>query len=407
MPVRVAILAHGFIPKYRVRLYELLNRRDDAQYVVFHGTPPSDLGTRGAEGPFAFPAHHIDNREIRIGRWIAVYQPVLRAVLSGRYDAVVLGHEIRFLSNTILAPLCKLRGIAVLFWGFGYHYDVETGSNPAEHSKGWQTGGILASKNALTRMADGYLSYTSAGVDKLVEIGFPRDHVYVLQNTIDVTQQLLLHEKLSGADPAEIRRELGLLPHSVVLLFIGRLIDMKRVDVLIEAVRRIGAENRVSRPIETVIIGAGPVEDALKAAARDVGGVRFLGELPAGEQVARYLKVASALVIPGNVGLAVVHGFAHGRPTITRHHRLHGPEVNYITPGENGLIVDGDVAAFTDVLARFADSPEWQHELAAGALRRRDDFRIETMAERFDEAVRATIGRRRRRGRAAASARAL
>jgi glycosyltransferase involved in cell wall biosynthesis len=395
MTLRVAILAHGFIPQYRVRLYELLNRRADAEYVVFHGKAPSDLGTHAAQGPFAFPARHVRNREIRIGRWTAIYQPVVGAVMTGGYDAVVLGHEVRFLSGTLLAPLCKLRRIAVLFWGFGYHYDVEIGANPGDQPRRWGTSSILASKDRLTRMADGYLTYTSQGIEKLAEIGFPRERVHVLQNTIDVTRQLALHEGLLNVDPTEIRRELGLRPDSVLFLFIGRLIELKRVEELIEGVRRIIAENRVSRPIETVIVGAGPDEERLKAAARDVPGIRFVGELPLDEQAARYLKVAAALVIPGNVGLAVVHGFAHGRPMITRQHPLHGPEVNYIASGENGLIVDGDMEAFTETLARFADSPKWQQRLAAGALRTRDDFRIETMAERFHEAVRSTVARRR------------
>ena len=47
MRKRVAILHQGFIPVYRVKFYELLNRASDISYVVFHGAPPSDTGHQG------------------------------------------------------------------------------------------------------------------------------------------------------------------------------------------------------------------------------------------------------------------------------------------------------------------------------------------------------------------------
>jgi hypothetical protein len=40
---RVAILHQGFIPVYRVKFYELLNRAGAISYVVFHDTPPRVL----------------------------------------------------------------------------------------------------------------------------------------------------------------------------------------------------------------------------------------------------------------------------------------------------------------------------------------------------------------------------
>ena len=73
------------------------------------------------EGPFAFPNRRVQNHEFRIGPATAVYQPVLKEILTGGYDAVVLSAEAKFIANTALALLAPLRGIAVLYWGFGYH----------------------------------------------------------------------------------------------------------------------------------------------------------------------------------------------------------------------------------------------------------------------------------------------
>lgn len=393
MPLKVAILHQGFIPPYRVRFYELLNQLPGTEYVVFHGAPPSESGSRAADGPFAFANRWVTNREIHIGRWNVIYQPALWAVLTGGYHAVVLGHEIKFISNLLLALLCKLRGTPVLYWGIGYHIKFALGLKG--EAKGWATQTASVLKDILARLADGYLVYTARGAEKLAAIGFPKDRIHILQNTIDMTQQIQLHSVLSEVDPADVRRELGLRVDSVVFLFVGRLIEIKRVEILIEAIRRINAQDGGNLFVELLVIGGGPLEGELRQMAADIPGIRFLGEIQDQRRVALCMKVAAAVVIPGNVGLAANHALAQGRPMITRKHDLHGPELGYIVHGENGLIVEGGIEAFAEALAGFAASPERQRHLANGALRSRDALRMETMVERFDSAVRAALARRR------------
>jgi len=118
MPPKIAILHHGYIPHYRVGFYEKLARAGRAEYTVFHGDAPSWIGVPAATGPFDFPNRRVRNHEFRIGPATAVYQPVVKEILAGGYDAVVLSAEAKFLSNTALALLAPLRGVAVLYWAF-------------------------------------------------------------------------------------------------------------------------------------------------------------------------------------------------------------------------------------------------------------------------------------------------
>lgn len=387
--MRVAILHQGFIPTYRVRFFELINQAEGAEYRVFHGAPPSGTGSRGAAGPFSFPNNWVRNREFRIARWTAIYQPVLRSIIGDRYDAIVLGHEIKFVANILLALICRLRGTAVLFWGFGYH--VSFGPGLSSKPPGWMARVATPIKNMLTRLANGYLVYTQSGADRLAAIGFPARSIFVLRNTVDVTAQCRLHAQLCDADPTQLRVRLGLRPDTVVLLYVGRLLEAKKVDELIEATRRITQGGRTRHPIETVIIGAGPMEDGLRHAAAGLTNLHMVGEIYDQAVVAEYMKVCSAVVIPGFVGLAVNHAFAQGRPIITREHGLHSPEIEYVIPNVNGLNVTGDMANFVSTLEQFVDDDVLRNRLAAGALRSRDDLLIETMAAQFDAAVRTTV----------------
>jgi glycosyltransferase involved in cell wall biosynthesis len=393
MPAKVAILHHGYIPHYRVPLYELLAERGAAEYTVFHGAPPSWIGVAAAEGPFNFPERRIKNREFRVGPGTAVYQPVVHEILAGGYDAVVLSAEVKFVSNVVLALAAPLRRIAVLYWGFGYH--PQRGFRDSDTPRRGLFGGVNFLKDTLTRMADGYLAYTPIGVERLVEIGYPRDRVFVMHNTIDVSEQRRLSEQEQSADDAQIRAELGLLPDSTVFTFIGRLVQFKRVDLLIEAACLANRARAGKPPIEVVVIGSGPLEAELRALAADVPQIHFTGQLPPDERVARILKVSAAVAIAGAIGLLINHAFAHGKPVITRHHEAHGAEIEYLIHEENGLIVPGAIGDFASVLGRLADSPEWQARLAAGALTARETLSLEAMVDRFDTAIAATIARRK------------
>jgi glycosyltransferase involved in cell wall biosynthesis len=390
---KVAILNHGYLPHYRVRFYELLAERGGFEYVVFHGAPPSWVGVPELEGPFAFPQRRVRNCEFRIGPVTLVYQPVVREILTGGYAAIVITSESKFVSNLLLGLLCKLRGIAVLQWGFGYH--PPRGSRETDVPNKPLLALTTLIKRGFTRLADGFIAYTKRGAEQLIASGYPRDRTFFVQNTIDMSEQRRLYEAELTTDPAAIRRELGLRPDSMVFTFIGRLTPIKRVDRLIDAIRRIERGGLARQPVEALIVGAGTCEEALKQQAVDTPGVHFLGGLPPDARVARALKISAAVVVPGMVGLVANHALAHGRPVITRAVATHSPEIEYIEHDSNGLIVEGDIDAFAAALARFADDAEWQTRLAEGALRAADALRMEDMAARFDEATRITVERLR------------
>jgi glycosyltransferase involved in cell wall biosynthesis len=256
-----------------------------------------------------------------------------------------------------------------------------------------------AIKKGFTNLSDGFIAYTKSGAERLMASGYPRERTFFVQNTIDMSEQFRLWEAERNSDPQAIRREFGLLPDSTVFTFIGRLVPIKRVDQLIDAVRRIKANKLSRRPVEAVIIGDGMCMDDLKAQAKDVPGIHFLGHRPPNDEVARCLKVSVASVVAGMVGLVANHALAHGCPVITRELDTHSPELEYIEHDRNGLIIPGDMDEFAGTLARLADDEGWQARLAQGALETRDGLRMDDMAARFNEAVRVTVDRRQSQGR--------
>lgn len=93
-------------------------------------------------------------------------------------------------------------------------------------------------------------------------------------------------------------------------LYWGRLIDYKKVDVLIEAVRKTG--DRLN------IVGSGPCEAELKAQAAGLSNVVFHGRLP-DEQLKNLMAKSRAVLFAAyeDFGIVPVEAMAAGLPVVT------------------------------------------------------------------------------------------
>ena len=348
--------------------------------------PPAGTGHVRADGPFGFRTVSAPNRQLRIAGNVLVLQPIVRRVMATRWDGVIVALNLRLPASLLLAALFKARGRTVIAWGHGFERatddpaPVERTLRLAARFKAW-----------FARRVDGYLVYNERGAEALAAAGVPPVRIHPVRNTIDVGEQAALRQELESADPAELRAELGFGAETAVLLLVGRLYREKRAIELIEAIRSV-RKRRPELPVEVVVIGDGPELERTRAAAAGLAGIHFRGAVYDPKVLARHLRVASAMVIPGAAGLAVNHAFAHGVPVVTRESASHAPEVDYIEDGVNGLVVRGDLDRFAAAIAGLLASPERQRTLAAGALETSSQLSLEQMVRAFDRGVAASLG---------------
>jgi glycosyltransferase involved in cell wall biosynthesis len=384
----VAIIKDGFLATYREPLFDSLNRLPGRRYVVFYGDPPPELGFQKMKESHPFPTVKVRNRTFKLLGRRVFYQPLVRKVMTGGFDVVILGYEFRLLSNLAIFWLCKLARKPVLFWGHGFE-QANDSSSIARLLQRW----MHRVKLCLARAADGYIAYSDAGKQALVARGIDAGRVTVARNTIDVAEARALRETYAGVDEVALREEFGLGRDTVVLLYLGRIYSEKRLDVLLDLMTTL-RERRHATRVELAIVGDGEEATRLQERYGSHGDVHWLGAIYDAAAIARLMRVAAAVVIPGAVGLAINHAFAHGVPLITRVSDLHGPEAAYLVDGLNGRMVDGDADRFAHAVAAFADSPETRRRLAAGALETAETLSLEHTVAAFDRAVVAAIERR-------------
>lgn len=163
------------------------------------------------------------------------------------------------------------------------------------------------------------------------------------------------------------------------LLFVGRLVPYKGVDVLLRAMTQVDAT--------AWIIGDGPLRTSLEADAvrLGVGGrVRFLGPLPDADVVA-HLHACDALVLPSvthaeTFGMVQLEAMTCGKPVVSTRVRSGVPWVN--RDGETGLIVEpGDADALAGALNRLVHDAGLRMRMGqAGRARVEREFTLAAMA---------------------------
>jgi glycosyltransferase involved in cell wall biosynthesis len=175
-------------------------------------------------------------------------------------------------------------------------------------------------------------------------------------------------------------------PH---FLYVGRLQDIKGVDLLLRAGRRLAA---AGRRFLISIVGRGPQGEALQAEFGHEPWVRFVGFVP-NTEVGGHMLTADALCAPSifaePFGLVIYQAVALGLPVLASNA---GGIPELVENGLNGLLLPmGDEAAWEQALARVCDDPALLHTMKEGAARHAGKFDPDVLGERVVSLYRDTI----------------
>lgn len=227
-------------------------------------------------------------------------------------------------------------------------------------------------------------TYTEAGRQAVLEAGYPPERAVTVANTLDTGYLMSIEPPRARHVLAE---SLDLREGTPLLIFIGRMQQSKRLDILIAAVRSLQAEDF---PVDLVLVGDGPDRERCAAQAEGIKGVTILPGEYDPRRLAPYLSAADLLTIPGRVGLTCVHGFAYGLPCITISGSLveQSPEFEYLIDGENGVVVDSDdPRAYAAAVRAVLEDDAWRNRMRTRALQSAQQLSMDAMAENFREMI--------------------
>lgn len=177
------------------------------------------------------------------------------------------------------------------------------------------------------------------------------------------------------------------------LLFVGRLVGLKGVDILVRASARVPG-------IDVGILGDGPEMSSLRALAQELGApVRFLGEADV-EASRRAMQAADLLVVPSRRGFlgrqeglprVLAEAWSCGLPVVAS---ATGGLTEAIARQGGGLLcLPGDVADLARALRLCRETPALLARLRTEAMAAGSAFSWDALGPRWAAWVRGLAGR--------------
>lgn len=207
---------------------------------------------------------------------------------------------------------------------------------------------LFITKRALN-LPDAHVHYVEA-YELWESYGISREKIFITRNSPDTDVLFAIREKIEG-------KPLVLPRNPYRLLHVGRLVEWKRVDMLLRAFAR----TRVRFPdSELLIIGNGPEEEKLKKLAGELqlgSSVSFLGGVYDQQRLGQYFLASSLYVLAGMGGLSINDAMCFGLPILCS--VCDGTEKVLVREGVNGRYFrDGDEDDLVDKITWFFERPD-------------------------------------------------
>jgi glycosyltransferase involved in cell wall biosynthesis len=204
-----------------------------------------------------------------------------------------------------------------------------------------------------------------------------RSKVFIAHNTVNFTSFPAIAESKE-----DLKKEFD-IPFKKVVLFVGRMREVKKVEHLIEIF------NGLNEPDTGCVIVGDPMSYNIPSLIKSPN-IKFLGEVhdPQNLKISKLFKMSDLFCIPGDVGLGLNQAFYWGLPVLTED-GFQPPEIHNLVNGRNGFMVaENDHAALKEKLLLLLRDDKLRAEFSRNASEDiRREATIETMFSGFRDCL--------------------
>jgi glycosyltransferase involved in cell wall biosynthesis len=309
-------------------------------------------------------------------RRIRVTPALLRYLWRGNYDVVIKCINGRF-ALPVTYLIARLHRKPFVLWT-GIWMTLQT---PFQRL-------VFPLTRWLYRHADAIVVYGEHVKHYLGELNVAKGKIFVAAHAVD---NAMYREPVGEHEKAALRTKLGLGSCKVVL-YLGRLEEVKGVDFLIRAFAFLKLDDAV-----LVVAGDGSCRQDLEAIAREEGlqhKVRFVGYVSP-EDTLVYYAIAELLVLPSVTvssgkelwGLVVNEAMNQGVPVVATT-AVGAAAGGLIKPDVNGDIVsERDSRALVQAIERILTNTTLREEMSQNARQMIASWDNEQMVQGFQQAI--------------------
>lgn len=241
------------------------------------------------------------------------------------YDVVINDLGIYCLSSWMFLLLSKFKKQKVYHWDHGW-YGKES------FARKWI-------KRIYFGLANGSFIYGDYAIKLMIQNGFNGDKLYPIHNSLDYQSQLSLRHSIQSS--SLYQNHFG--NNNPVIIFIGRLTKVKKLDMIVDAVNELKAKGE---EYNVVFVGDGVERESLELRAESLGiknQIWFYGECYDEKTNAELIYNADLCVAPGNIGLTAIHALMFGCPAVSHNDfTWQMPEFEVVKEGVTGAFFKHD-----------------------------------------------------------------
>lgn len=223
------------------------------------------------------------------------------------------------------------------------------------------------------QVSGGIFLYGNYAKKLLIEKGIPENKLFVIHNSLHYDQQKVLRKSLTASNiySSHFRNNYP------VLLFIGRLTTVKRLDLLLDAVSIL---KRRSERYNIVFVGDGENRQYLESKVHELElseNMWFYGACYDERINAELIYNADLCVAPGNVGLTAIHSMMFGCPVVSHNDfKWQMPEFEAIKPGVTGDFFErNNVQSIADIISKwFFEKANKRQKVREDCFKEIDEF---------------------------------
>lgn len=340
------------LPFYRQACVDVLRHEFGNDLAIYSGPSQLDTSVRTGVAPQDYrPVKNVSilgRALLQFGGW----REVIRA------EAAILDLNPRSLTSWLLLLLRKALGRRTLLWG---HLSPRRGKDSATSRV----------RELMRGLANGTILYGYDSVLPAHEMN-PEVPLWVAPNSLYPAEQISPAVMAAG---------------SKSVLYVGRLVSSKKVELLIEALT---ADAAKSAGVVVEIVGAGEEEARLKRLASELGVADrtiFHGEVTSPFDLHALYEEVVVAVSPGYAGLSVTQALGFGVPVLVAKDEPHAPEIELVRFGGIRFFESNDPESLADAIAREIGAGSEQDRVSLAAQVRRT-YSAEQMAKGLADALR-------------------
>lgn len=370
------IIVQRIVPHYRVPFFKRLAERLAAMNIDFRLV-------YGREYPGTVPATmpvnedwaiQVDNKYFTFAQRQLVWQKAWRHAKAS--DLVIVEQASSQLLNYWLLLYRLFGRTRVAYWGQGVNVRTPYPNSLAERIKA-----------ALLGRVDWWFAYSAHTHAILRRARYPERQITVVQNAVDDETFKQAIESVTAQDRQDLRTSLGIVGNKVGL-YCGAFIPPKRMKMVIASCVEI---RRRMPDFEAIIIGSGPDQHVVEAAAAEYPWLHYVGPKFGGER-APYFLISDVLIQPGTIGLVIIDSFVAEVPLFTTDQTAHGPEIAFLENGYNGYATPDSLEAYVNAVCEFFDSASKRHILLEGCRQSAYKYSMDAMVTNMATGIGACLG---------------